>query len=40
MASPEWWFDLSRHEVTIEYKEKTKKWFLVVKLKSVKTPHN
>jgi len=37
MAS-EWWFDLSKHTVTVEYKEETNKWFLIVKLKSVKTP--
>lgn len=33
MPESEWWFDLTEHEFTVEYKEETKKWFLVVRRK-------
>jgi len=36
MGESEWWFDLTEHEVTIEFIEKAQKWMLVVKKKPKK----
>lgn len=33
MPENEWWFDLSKYTVTLEFKGQVKKWFLVVREK-------